>query len=371
MNGAAPIEQGSLIKTIKKKWTPFYDFLKLYLYRLPRTCISGLLTHILSRRLLYRLRATAEKVTHFRYRSAIAWTATTLTLLAICATVLSISAYGFAHLGLGWFVFLWDRMILYLYALSRLYLIWWFVLPFAILLTIVAVKPWKLYRIGDWDKRNRMFVLGYSLLFAIDCIFVWQLQSTILNTTWLLALALAFVCHFLAFFTLAIFCCLANRCSSLNKHYIEHTRAIIIQGLQNADSSTRGLSSGEEVFDQIFQSSLYGFLVHKMAGNLFDILLRKWLVRLFHLGPKGRNRIYRMRCFFVWFISLLALAPLFDRLFQRHYYVMHFEMVLRDLALEEQHRTWVALNEELLHPVLEKNAFPQIFSVRDNDVSLP
>jgi hypothetical protein len=349
MKRAGSIEKyGLMVRALISNWGSFRDFLNVYLYQPAQRLATLLLVHL-------------AKWRSFKAINSIG--------LIACACLLSFLAYDFAYSGIDWFIHLWDHVILGLYSMIAFYNNWWIALPVGITLVVLAAKPWKLYRIGGWNSSRRAFMWYYALLFCLYLVFVWQLHSYILNTFWLLALALALTCHFLALYALAVFWCLTNRCPPLNSRYIEQTRKIIRDGYERSSRSLSGIPRRSDVLDQIFQSSIYRYLVQQMAERVFDLLLGKWIVGLLGLGSSGRNRLNRMRRFFVRIVLILSLAPLFDKLFRGHYYVMHFEMIVKDLLAEEQVRAWTAMHEEMFHPTLLRLSVQGIFITKDAEES--
>lgn len=371
MNGAASIEKNGPRGQAVSRWGSFRDFLNVSLYQPALTLVTLLLAHLAKRRLFKVTTSIAAALVRIHYSSVAAWTATTLIGLLACACLLSFLAYDFAYSGKDWFIHLWDHVILGLYSMIAFYSNWWIALPVGITLVVLFARPWKLYRMGGWNSRRGAFMWCYALLFGLYLVFVWKLHFYILNTFWLLALALALACHFLALYALAIFWCLANRCPPLNSRYIEQTRKIIRDGYERSSRSLSGIPRRSDVLDQIFQSSIYRYLVQQMVERVFDLLLGKWIVGLLGLGSSGRNRLNRMRRFLVRILLILSLARLFDKLFRGRYYVMHFEMVVKDLLAEEQIRAWTALNEEMLHPTLLKLSVQGIFITKDAEESPP
>lgn len=159
------------------------------------------------------------------------------------------------------------------------------------------------------------------------------------------------LCHFLSIFSIGILSSIANRIPILNEKYIVQTKNIILRE--------------PDPIKQIFQSSIYGYMVRRMSSRLFDIL-GGWVFRLFLKTNRNRKIYEKIRLYFLKSFDVISFAWLFDRLFGGQYYVMHFEMVLRYLLEQEEEKARDELMERALHPALTEYSVPGLFIRRDD-----
>lgn len=311
-------------------------------------------------------------VLSFRFSSALAWVLTTLAGFTVAGYLLARFSYEFAHQKFGWFVRFWDTVILGLYSILFFHLNWWIAVPTLIIALVFFVRPWAMHRTGGWVYRSRVMLTVYLLLYTLYFALAWQLQYYVWNLFWLPALAIGFVCHFLSLLSIAILCCLTNRCRPINSRYIRQTRKIVMedfndlpyrdQGPVRIWQSPESQTAESRAIKEIFGYSFFGFLVSRLAGGVFDFLIGKWVTKVFSLGYGGRERLNAMKSRFVSLIRIISLATLFDVLLRDEYYVMHFEMVLAEMIAQEKRRAWAGMTKKAFHPALDKTCVSGVFS---------
>jgi hypothetical protein len=308
----------------------------------------------------------------FRFSSALAWVLTTLAGFTVAGFLLARFSYDFAHQKFGWFVRFWDTVVLGLYSVSFLHLYWWMVVPAMVIALVFFVRSSAMHRTGGWVYRSRVMSIVYLPLYTLYFALAWQLQYYVWNLFWLPALAIGFMCHFLALLSIAILCCLTNRCPPINRRYIHQTRKIIMEDFRNLPYGDQGpvriwqpsdsQAAESRAIKEIFGYSFFGFLVSRLAGGVFDFLIGKWMEKVFSLSYRGKVRLNAMKARFVGLIRIVSLATLFDALLRDEYYVMHFEMVLSDMIAQEKRRAWEGMTEKTFHPALGKACVPGLFS---------
>ncbi len=286
------------------------------------------------------------------FSSILSWTGVSILFFSVVALALGKLGWILAHSGVRGVILVWDHWILGLYSTIEFHHIWWIVLPGLILLLLLFTRPWQLHRDGGWRRGFAAMLVFYILLYTLFLVFSWQFQHFIDDSRWFLVVACFMACHFLAIFGLGIFSSIANRIPTLNRKYIRWT--------EDAIETERGS------FRRLFKASVYGVFAKRISGVLFDAAPGRLLAR-FGESERGRKIHENARKYFMGAFHVLSFAWLFDRMFGRPYYVMHFDMVVHDMLKQKRERAWKTLIEKRVHGALTGCARPGLFVAAEED----
>lgn len=332
----------------KSKLRNFFDFIRAAIGRPYREFFSEIwqffkrICRYLIDLILGKLKPNS--LSQILFSTTLSWVTISLSLFTIIAIFLAVMAYYFAKSGVKWFVFAWDHGALGIYERVQFHQIWWMILIGVMAFTWAAIRPLAVSRIGRWKGRFWTSLISYQLFLTLSIVLTWRFQSYVLGLKWVIVMALFLLCHFLFISSIAILCNVTTRIPALNRQYIRSTESIIWRE--------------NDPIDYIFSKSLYGILVFEMSGNLFDGCIgwmfgkkERWISQTTQLRRK--QKIYNaLRKYFCRFCHLFSFAWLFDRILGGSYYVMQFEMVLRDLSAQKTAEVWEAMQQE--GEVLEK-----------------
>jgi len=284
------------------------------------------------------------------YKNLVVWVLIVVSTVATVSLVLSILGYGFAQIGVCVVSYIWDYGVLGLYAMVQFQHTWWILLPALMAIVWVIIRPTVLPWKGGWRKRFWALTISYTIFFTLFIVFSWQFQADIQGPKWFAVVGIFIGTHFMFLLSIAIVSSITTRIPPLNKKYVEITQRII--------------ETEEDPVKYTFEMSLYGSLIMGMASDFFEGTIgqvyRKLNIKKGTLYNKGK----KVFCSILYYTSF---AWLFDKILGAHYYVKHFEMVLKYKLNMAELRSMNDLTEEEIHPALMDYAIEGILVAKTDE----